>query len=1371
MLDFLNIEIVAKDIKGGQSYTTDVSFNTIINEDLITAGGAFQAWYDEETGYWSRNEKKLFKRMDKQIKIIAKENGAKATLMSKSTSGLSKHWRSFCKELIPTSNKPVQPLDQKILFESAEVTREDYASFKLGYNPVDMETPYYDELIHTLYSGINLHMWEWAVGATLSGDAPNVDRLIILKGKPGTGKSTALNILKMMLEAPDIDKDQTHKYWSSAALDRLGSSKTFATAMFDGKDPVVFMQEDADMSYIAKNQILNSALDHEEIEVEQKYQKAYPKKLNCMFFIGSNKDFHINDTNSGMIRRILDIYPTGNTVSFSTYNKCMEGIKYELGGIAYHCMREYQRNKDFFRRYRPTGMMRRTSPVYWFVQQRYMDLCKMDPISDDKLWAMWTADNENTKEKHSYSKRELISQIEPFYKDGYDTMSKTFSGFDAELSDPEYGMHSLGQWNTEGGIEEVHVNNNWLDVKDLVEIPSLVDTLEENCPAQYSKENGTPAVGWDDVKTKLKDLDTSKEHYVRTPLNHIVIDFDIRNPETGDKDLEANIAAANMFPPTYCECSKSGKGLHLHYIYTDDPNKLSALYAPGIEIKVFKGKSALRRKLTLCNNIEVRKISGGALPRKKEVNSTIKDKIIHDQTHLENLVNMTLAGRVEGLSGTIQMIRFIDKLFEEAYDSGFTYDLDHMFRSIDMLASNSTTGPNDDCTEAKKIVLGMKMHSKDRDTYRPDVSIDIECFDPKDPKYWTDEGIGIWDWEIFCNKSLLVWETLDSPEQHVWWNPTAEQIEFLMKNYKLIGHNTIYYDNFMAYGRGYQGLSNKGLFDLSQKIISGDRSAGPYQAKNISYADTLAFAPSGKKQSLKKWEIQLDIPHEELDWDWNEPLPDDMDSIVEHYCKQDVRATKLVFLYLKPEWEAHKMLAKMAGGIPNNTANDLTKMIVFGDNKHPQEMFEYRNLADPVTDISEDKLMFLTKWYPEMIAEEFVAWDGTKSILPCFPSYGFDPFAPKGEKSYYRGIYVSEGGHVQVKEGIYTMVALLDIAGMHPSSIGAEMLWGEEATDRYLQLKQNRIWIKHKEWDKMRQGILADFVPQMESGEVNPKLVSTALKTPINGAYGLTDTSFPNPFKDERNKDNIVAKRGALFMVDLQKYIEGELGCEVIHTKTDSVKIPNATKEVIEKIMAFGKRYGYDFEHEATYERLAIVNGSTYVARYASEQECIDMYGYCPEDNKGHDGTEWTATAIEFQRPYVFKTLFSKEPIEYKDLKEVKQSTNGKIFIEREGKPDKFIGKVGAFVPLKDGGELKIHTMKDGVLRKNFPSGSKGFLWDDYYNHGPEDMDKIDYDYYNKLVTEARDKIMDVGNVEWFLDQDGPRAVLGETDPEEMPFY
>ena len=143
----------------------------------------------------------------------------------------------------------------------------------------------------------------------------------------------------------------------------------------------------------------------------------------------------------------------------------------------------------------------------------------------------------------------------------------------------------------------------------------------------------------------------------------------------------------------------------------------------------------------------------------------------------------------------------------------------------------------------------------------------------------------------------------------------------------------------------------------------------------------------------------------------------------------------------------------------------------------------------------------------------------------------------------------------------------------------------------------------------MLDGKLTPYIQRVIDGEMTSKDLANALKTAINSVYGLTSASFDNPFRDPRNIDNIVAKRGALFMIDLKNEVL-KRGFQVAHIKTDSIKIPDATPEIIQFVMDFGERYGYTFEHEATYDRMCLVNDAVYIAKYKSAEECQKMYGY-----------------------------------------------------------------------------------------------------------------------------------------------------------------
>jgi hypothetical protein len=342
---------------------------------------------------------------------------------------------------------------------------------------------------------------------------------------------------------------------------------------------------------------------------------------------------------------------------------------------------------------------------------------------------------------------------------------------------------------------------------------------------------------------------------------------------------------------------------------------------------------------------------------------------------------------------------------------------------------------------------------------------------------------------------------------------------------------------------------------------------------------------------------------------------------------------------------------------------------------------------------------------------------------------------------------------------MYINAALLDVTSMHPTSTEELNLLGPY-TKNYSDLKKARIAIKHEDYvslETLLDGKLMPFVEEIKQGLYTFDDLANALKTPINSAYGLTSAKFDNPFRDPRNIDNIVAKRGALFMIDLKFAVE-EQGFKVAHIKTDSIKIPEANQYIIKFITDFGKKYGYDFEHEATYEKMCLVNDAVYIAKYASKETCESLYGYAPKANKKHPG-EWTATGAQFAHPFVFKSLFSKAPIEFKDLCETKSVTTS-LYLDMneklgEGEHDyHFVGKVGSFCPIKPGrGGAVLLREKDGKYYA--ATGSKGYRWlEAEMVQVLEKCDDIDRSYFGALVDDAIGNISKYGDSEWFINSE-----------------
>lgn len=392
-------------------------------------------------------------------------------------------------------------------------------------------------------------------------------------------------------------------------------------------------------------------------------------------------------------------------------------------------------------------------------------------------------------------------------------------------------------------------------------------------------------------------------------------------------------------------------------------------------------------------------------------------------------------------------------------------------------------------------------------------------------------------------------------------------------------------------------------------------------------------------------------------------------------------------------------------------------------------------------------------------------------IINSFPGYEFVQFSDGTWHNMYRGTDLGFGGYVYAEPGIYGNVALLDAASMHPTSIEMLNKLGKH-TKTYADLRKARIYIKHRDYESAGKLFGGKLMPYLTDDDKADEL-SKALKLPLNSFYGISFSSYDNPARDSRDHNNIIALRGALFMRTLQDEITSR-GFTVAHIKTDSIKIPDATPEIIEFVKDFGKKYGYEMEHEATYERMCLVNDAIYIAKY-------DEHGI--RNKGGKKANKWTATGTQFQVPYVFKSLFSKEDIIFDDLCETKAvSGDSAIYIdmneamedttalekEREKilKKDPeanvtdideriaanhdyvFVGRVGRFTPIKDGcGGGVLYRFKDGKYYA--VTGTKGFRWlesEMVKALGKEDC--IDYRYYEDLVNEAVETIRKYGMIE-----------------------
>jgi hypothetical protein len=1212
------------------------------SQDLMVRGRGFYAIWDEVRGLWSTDEYDVQRLVDQELDAYAEKLGTPCVvkhLRSFSNNG----WNQFRKFMAQVSDNSHQ-LDSSLTFSNDQVKKTDYVSRHLPYPLLPGDHSAWDELVDHLYNPEERAKIEWAIGAIVSGDSKRLQKFEVFYGPGGTGKSTILNIIEKLFQGYTVS-------FEAKAL--VGNNNSFSTEVFRA-NPLVAIQHDGDLSKIEDNSKLNSIVSHEFMTINEKYKPSYTAQIQAFLFMGTNKPVKITDAKSGMMRRLLDVHPSGNRFQPNHYHALMARIDFELGAIAHHCLEVYREmGKNYYNSYRPLEMMLQTDIFFNFIEANFDIFRDQDGTSLKQAYQLYKEYCRDSGVEFTLPQYKVREELRNYFAEFHDRitvdgvqMRSYYSGFTAQpfksLVSKDKASFSL--------------------VMD--ETTSIFDLEFADQPAQGAKDDETPLTRWSLVTTTLAMVDTAQLHYVKVPDNHIVIDFDLKD-ESGGKSLERNLEAASSWPATYGELSRSGSGVHLHYNYDGPTDQLATVYSDGIEVKIFAGNASLRRKLSRCNNVPIATINSGLPLKEKKV---LPIEQVTSELGLRKLIERNLAKEIH--PGTKSSVDFIKHILDEAYLSGMAYDVTDMRNRIIGFANRSTNQP----LAALKVVQQMR--------WKSDAPIDPVAAPPVN-----DDRLVFFDVEVYPNLFVVCWkfQGKNSPVVRMI-NPTPQEIEALFR-LKLVGFNNRRYDNHILWA-AFLGYDNEALYKLSQKIIAGSVGSLFGEAFNLSYTDIYDF--SSVKKSLKKFEIDLGILHMELDLPWDEPVKEEDIPRVVDYCVNDVVATEAVFEARMGDFVARQILAELSGLTVNDTTQKHTAAIVFKGDRNPQKSFIY-------TDLSKE-----------------------------FPGYVFD----RG-KSTYRGEVVGEGGYVYAEPGMYENVALLDVASMHPTSIHCLNLFGDY-TANFDELVQARLAIKGKDLERagsLLDGRLAKYLD--DSSRITA--LSDALKIVINIVYGLTSAKFDNPFRDIRNVDNIVAKRGALFMIDLKHFVQ-EQGFTVAHIKTDSIKIPDATPEIIEQVKLFGEKYGYTFEYRPEkdfYDAFCLVNDAVYIARQSDDKE-----------------DRWTAVGAQFQQPYVYKTLFTGESITFEDLCEPRSVAQGVMYLDFEhDRPMatatgemKHVGRTGLFVPVtQNAGGAMLYRVKDG--KKYQVAGTKGYLWLEADMARNLDRSVIDMRYFENLADEARKTI------------------------------
>lgn len=604
------------------------------------------------------------------------------------------------------------------------------------------------------------------------------------------------------------------------------------------------------------------------------------------------------------------------------------------------------------------------------------------------------------------------------------------------------------------------------------------------------------------------------------------------------------------------------------------------------------------------------------------------------------------------------------------------------------------------------------------------------------------------DIEVFKYDSLVVFKNYKKETVASFWNGEFEGISDVIREKVLVGYNNYSYDDYiLEYMR--RNYPQEEIKELNDDIITTDlKIYKPFELrKNYISLDCMQqLTPGGKntQPSLKKIEANLgkSIVESSVDFNIDRPLTEEEKASTLKYCEYDVESTIDIFKlrfnsYFLPKFHVIKMLNHniQQKALRWNTTTIAANFITCN------EIRRYANHElSPHTDRVKDNLFYTDDDLYNKVPQEVVnVWErATVSNNVVKESYTHEAFGCSFEFGF-GGLHGINDTQTKFHD-----VYLLDVTSMYPNILVYLKSLGEEATERFKRILQERITIKRKDPVK-----------------------ANAYKLILNSIYGQMKNEYSNVHNPKGGESVCIYGQIALFDLCRKLY---DAGYTLININTDGVAFNGSAidpdYEFNHIVEDWEKEYHLQLEltrfktwiQKDVNNYVAIDYDQRIKVKGADVNAFLDPKNFNDIESINFAGSRWNSTNSVgiVAHCLVNKLLYNKEPYEtvldninYPLLFQMVLHTGTKYKEAVDVDTGVKFQKVNRIFAAKETAP-SVHLVKQRVLNGkvntcSYPNApERMFVYNDDLSKFSDFTDIVDFDYYIKLADKAIERWIEV---------------------------